>query len=157
MQTLSRIFHIREATLVKGKLLIIDEARPDGVRSITLESVEMSLLIKAERRQADLQVSAGHAGDKGLSAMSLADDQHRRAEDVGTRRSICVADDTRIRRRIRAVNLSLRRGSLDLFGHGPSALEVEAALSRCAVTFGLCLVLRVMMWGRRSCPRTSNN
>src|SRR6185436_541496 len=50
VQTLSRIFHIREATLVKGKVLIIDEARPDGVRSMTLESVEMSLLIKAERQ-----------------------------------------------------------------------------------------------------------
>src|ERR1041385_967433 len=41
VQTISRIFHIREATLVNGKLRIIDEARPDGERSITLESVEM--------------------------------------------------------------------------------------------------------------------
>ena len=34
MQTISRIFRIREATLVNGKLLIIDDARPDGTRSM---------------------------------------------------------------------------------------------------------------------------
>ena len=72
VQTISRIFRIREATLVNGKLLIIDDARPDGTRSMTLESVEASLVIRAERGQADLHVSAGHAGDKGLSTISLA-------------------------------------------------------------------------------------
>jgi len=71
VQTLSRIFRIREATLVNGKVLIIDEARQDGTRSMTLESVEASLVVRAERGQADLRVSAGHAGDKGLSSISL--------------------------------------------------------------------------------------
>ncbi len=72
VQTISRIFRIHEATLVNGKLIIIDDARPDGTRSITFESVEASLVIRAERGQADLHLSAGHAGDKGLSAISLA-------------------------------------------------------------------------------------
>lgn len=71
VQTLSRIFRIREATLVNGKVLIIDEARQDGTRSMTLESVEASLVVRAERGQADLRVSAGHVGDKGLSSISL--------------------------------------------------------------------------------------
>jgi len=72
VQSISRIFRIREATLVNGKLIIIDDARPDGTRSMTLESVEASLAIRAERGQADLHVSAGHAGGKGLSTISLA-------------------------------------------------------------------------------------
>ena len=71
VQTLSRIFRIREATLVNGKVLIIDDARQDGTRSMTLESMEASLVVRAERGQADLRVSAGHAGDKGLSSISL--------------------------------------------------------------------------------------
>jgi len=71
-QTISRIFRIREATLVNGKLIIIDDARPGGTRSMTLESVEAALVIRAERGQADLHVSAGHAGGKDLSAISLA-------------------------------------------------------------------------------------
>jgi uncharacterized protein involved in outer membrane biogenesis len=71
IQTISRIFRIREATLVNGKVLIIDDARPDGTRSLMFESVEASLVVRAERGQADLRVSAGHAGDKGLSSISL--------------------------------------------------------------------------------------
>jgi len=72
VQTISRIFRIHEATLVNGKLIIIDDARPDGTRSITFESVDASLVIRAERGQAEVHLSTGHAGDKGLSAISLA-------------------------------------------------------------------------------------
>ena len=71
IQAISRIFRIREATLVNGKVLIIDDARPDGTRSMAFESVEASLVVRAERGQADLRVTAGPAGDKGLSSMSL--------------------------------------------------------------------------------------
>ncbi len=72
VQSFSRIFRIREATLVNGKLIIIDDTGPDGTRSMTWESVQASLGIRVERGQADLHVSAGHAGDKGLSTISLA-------------------------------------------------------------------------------------
>jgi uncharacterized protein involved in outer membrane biogenesis len=71
VQTISRIFHIREATLVNGKVDIIDDVRPEGTRSMTFESVEASLVVRAERGEADLRVSAGHIGDKGRSSISL--------------------------------------------------------------------------------------
>ncbi|TKB57072.1 MAG: AsmA family protein [Nitrospira sp.] len=71
VQTISRIFQIREATLVNGKLDIIDDMRPEGTRSMTFESVEASLLVRAERGGADLRLSAGHTGEKGLSSISL--------------------------------------------------------------------------------------
>jgi hypothetical protein len=72
IQAISRIFRIREATLLNGKVRIIDDARPDGTRSITLESVEASLVVRAEKGQADVRVSAGHAGETGLSSISLS-------------------------------------------------------------------------------------
>jgi hypothetical protein len=72
IQTINRIFHIREATLVNGKLIIIDDAGPDGTRSMTFESVEASLVVKAEQGRAELRVSSGHAGDKGRSSIFLA-------------------------------------------------------------------------------------
>ena len=72
IQTISRIFHIREATLVNGTLLVIDDASLGGARSMTFESVEASLVVRAEQGQADVRVSAGHAGNKGLSPISLA-------------------------------------------------------------------------------------
>jgi len=71
VETVSRIFRIREAKLVNGTLRIIDDARPDGTRSMTFESMDASLLIRAERGQADLKISANQAGGKGLSMISL--------------------------------------------------------------------------------------
>jgi len=71
VQTISRIFQIREATLVNGKLDIIDDMRPEGARSMTFESVEASVLVRAEQGEADLRLSAGHTGEKGLSSISL--------------------------------------------------------------------------------------
>ena len=71
VQTISRIFHIREATLVNGKVAIIDDLRPEGTRSMTFESVDASLIVRAERGEADLRVSAGHTGDKGRSSIAL--------------------------------------------------------------------------------------
>src|ERR1043165_1007814 len=129
VQTLSRIFHIREATLVKGKLLIIDEARPDGVRSMTLESVELSLLIKAERQQADLQVSAGHAGDKGLSAMSLAG-----TISTAQRKTLALDDPSASQTTLQfdgaleAANLSLQEVA-DFFGPRPVPSQVQGAVN----------------------------
>jgi uncharacterized protein involved in outer membrane biogenesis len=116
VQTLSRMFHIREATLVNGKLHIVDETRPDGPRSMTLESVEMSLLIKAERGQADLQISAGHASDKGLSALSLAG-----TISVAQRQTLSIDDPTASQTMLQfdgvleAANLNLREVA-DVFG-----------------------------------------
>ncbi|THI82997.1 MAG: AsmA family protein [Nitrospira sp. CG24A] len=71
VQTISRIFQIREATLVNGKLAIIDDMRPEGTRLMSFESVEASLLVRPERGGADLRLSAGHTGEKGLSSISL--------------------------------------------------------------------------------------
>lgn len=79
MDMMARMFMIRQATLVNGTITIIDAARPDGVRSITLERVEVGLLIRADRGLAELHVSAAHPGEEGVSAVSL-DGVVRRAE-----------------------------------------------------------------------------
>jgi uncharacterized protein involved in outer membrane biogenesis len=129
VQTISRIFHIREATLVNGKLLIIDEARPDGARSMTLESVEMSLLIKAERGQAYLQISAGHAGDKGLSAISLAG-----TISAAQRKTLALDDPSASQTTLQfdgaleAANLNLREVA-DFFGPRPVPSQVQGAVN----------------------------
>jgi uncharacterized protein involved in outer membrane biogenesis len=49
LQMMSRVFRIREATLAGGTLLVVDEARPDGVRVLKLENVEAALKIHLER------------------------------------------------------------------------------------------------------------
>ncbi len=72
LQMMTRIFRIREATIVNGTVVIIDEARPDGPRTLKLQSVEGALEIYLERGQADLHVSAAHDSTQGHSALSLS-------------------------------------------------------------------------------------
>ena len=71
VQLLTRMFRIKEATLLNGTIIVVDEARPDGVRTVKLESVEAALVIHVERGQADVHLSANHRGDKGLASVSL--------------------------------------------------------------------------------------
>ena len=71
MDMMARMFMIRQATLVNGTIMVIDAARPDGVRSIRLERVEAGLLIRADRGLAELHLSAAHPGEQGMSAVSL--------------------------------------------------------------------------------------
>jgi hypothetical protein len=129
VQTISRIFRIREATLVNGKLVIIDDARPDGRRSIALESVEASLVIRAERGQADLHVSAGRAGDKGLSTISLAG-----TITTAQRQTLATDDSSALRVRLQfdgnfeAANLNMRDAA-DFFGPRPVPEQVQGVVN----------------------------
>ena len=129
VQSISRIFRIREATLVNGKLIIIDDARPDGTRSMTLDSVEASLAIRAERGQADLEVSAGHAGDKGLFTISLAGTisaaqrQTMAIDDSSASQATLQFDGT-----LEAANLNLREVA-DFFGPRPVPERLQGAVN----------------------------
>lgn len=129
MQTISRIFRIREATLVNGKLIIIDDARPDGTRSMTLESVEASLVIRAERGQAELHVSAGHAGGKGLSAISLAG-----TISAAQRQTLAIGESSASQSTLQfdgtfeAANLNLREVA-DFFGPRPVPEQLQGVVN----------------------------
>ncbi|MBI3806760.1 MAG: AsmA-like C-terminal domain-containing protein [Nitrospirae bacterium] len=129
VQTIGRIFRIREATLVNGKVLIIDNARQDGTRSMTFESVEASLVVRAERGQADLRVSAGRAGDMGSSAISLAgtiSTAQRQTLAIGDSASSPVTlqfDGT-----LEVANLNLREAA-DFFGPRPVSDRLQSAVN----------------------------
>ena len=129
IQTISRIFHIREATLVNGKLIIIDDAQPDGTRSMTIESVEASLVVRAARGQADLRVSAGHAGGKGLSTISLAGEI-----STAQRQTLAIDDSSgslvtlEFDGTLEAANLNLREAA-DFFGPRPVPVQLQGAIN----------------------------
>jgi len=129
VQTISRIFRIREATLVHGTLNIIDDARPDGTRSMRLDSVEMSLIIKAERGQADLNISATHAGEKGVSAISLGGTisaAHR--ETLATDNPTVSQVKLQFDGNFEAANLSLREVA-DFFGPRPVPEQLQGSIN----------------------------
>ncbi|MGH7182321.1 MAG: AsmA family protein, partial [Nitrospiraceae bacterium] len=129
VETISRIFRIREATLVNGKVTIIDDARPDRTRSMMLESVDASLLIRAERGQADLKISGGQAGDKGLSIISLAgtisavQQQILASDDSSASQTTLQFDGT-----LEAANLNLREVA-DFFGPSTIPAELQGAVN----------------------------
>ncbi|HEX6950515.1 MAG TPA: AsmA-like C-terminal region-containing protein, partial [Nitrospira sp.] len=119
LQMLTRIFRIREATLVNGTVIVIDEARPDGPRTLKLQSVEAALEIFLERGQADLHVSALHRGAQGMSAVSLSGtfrkaEQQTLTADESKRLSFPIQFDGLVE----TANLSLR-DMADFFGPRP--------------------------------------
>lgn len=129
VQTISRIFRIREASVVNGKLLVIDDARPDGTRSFALESVEAALVIRGEREQADVRISTGRADDKGLSTISLTGSisvaQRQRLEvDEASGLPVTLQFDGVFE----AANLNLREVA-DFFGPQPVPDQLQGAVN----------------------------
>jgi hypothetical protein len=128
VETISRIFHIREATLVNGKLIILDDARPDKTRSMTLESVDVSLLIRAERGQADLKISAGQMGDKGLSTISLAGTiTAAQRQTLASNDSSASETPLQFEGMLDAANLNLRELA-EFFGPHPTPQPLQGAV-----------------------------
>ena len=71
MALMARTFMVRQAKLVNGTITVTDAARPDGVRSITLEHVEFDITIRPEQGVADVHVAMSHQGTHGFSRVSL--------------------------------------------------------------------------------------
>lgn len=67
----SRLLQIREATLGKGHITVTDEARPDGVRTTQLETVEMALKVYPGKAEGDLHISAALPANGAPSSFSL--------------------------------------------------------------------------------------
>lgn len=127
LQLMSRMFRIREATLVNGTVTIIDEARPDGLRSMKLESVEATLKIWAERGQADLHVSAAHAGEMGVSAVSLAG-RIARADQPSLTANVASQLVLQFDGNMEAANLNLRDVA-DFFGPRPVPDQLKGTVN----------------------------
>ena len=71
MALMARTFMVRQAKLLNGTITVMDAARPDGIRSITLEHVECNLTIHPEQGVADVHVAMSHQGTHGVSRVSL--------------------------------------------------------------------------------------
>lgn len=129
VQMMTRIFRIREATVLNGTVTIVDDARPDGTRTMTLERVEAVLAIHAGKGRADLHLSAGHAGSQGLSALALAgaitsiERQTLASDDPTASRVVLQFEGT-----LDAANLSVRDAA-DFFGPRPVPEHVQGTVN----------------------------
>lgn len=71
MEMMSRVFLIKQATLVNGTVTIVDAARPGGVRTLKLEHVDAGVLIRPDHGVAEVRASAGYAGNDGAATISV--------------------------------------------------------------------------------------
>ena len=119
LQMMSRVFRIREATLAGGTLLVVDEARPDGVRVLKLDNVEAALKIHLERGEADMHFSAAHSSMHGPSAFSFSGTFKRAEQQIlsleGANRSTFPFQ---FDGQVEVANLGLRDAA-DFFGPRP--------------------------------------
>ena len=96
---------------------------------MTFESVETSLVIRAERGQADLRVSVGHAGDKGRSAISLAG-----TISTAQRQTLAIDDSSgsqvtlQFDGTLEAANLNLREAA-EFFGPRPVPEQLQGVVN----------------------------
>ncbi|SLM50060.1 conserved protein of unknown function [Nitrospira japonica] len=129
LQLMTRMFRIKEATVIDGTIIVIDEARPDGVRTVKLESVEAALVIHLERNQADVHISADHTHDQQRSSLSMAG-AIRRADQ----QTIEMSETTRppllfqFEGMVEAAGLSLRELA-DFFGPRPVPPNVQGMVT----------------------------
>lgn len=119
LQMLSRVFKIREATLINGTVVMIDEARPDGIRTLKLENVDAALKIQIERGEADVHFSAVHNRTDGQAAFSLSGvfkkgERKSLASDEPSKEAWPIQFDGQIE----AANMGLREAA-DFFGPRP--------------------------------------
>jgi AsmA-like C-terminal region/AsmA family len=130
METMAEMFMVRQATIVKGTITLIDASRPDGIRSIKLEQVEAGLLIRSERGTADLHVSAAQQGAEGYSAVSLNGTVRRADKPVSLagEGQVESAPAFQFDGQIDAVDLSVREVA-DFLGPRPISDHLQGALN----------------------------
>lgn len=63
---------VRETTLINGEVAIVDESRPDGVRSIRMSALDAAMSVRPDGNRADVRLSAAIPDGQGVSALSLA-------------------------------------------------------------------------------------
>ena len=63
---------VRETTLINGEVTIVDESRPDGVRSIRMRALDAVMAVRPDGNRADVRLSGAIPEDQGVSTLSLA-------------------------------------------------------------------------------------
>jgi len=119
-QMFSRLLQIREATIQNGHVTITDEARSDGVRTTTLESVEMALKVYPGKAEGDLHVSASLPPETTPSSFSLTGtiSLSESSSTLAAEEPYSVRPAFQFEGEIETVNLRLREAA-DFFGPRP--------------------------------------
>jgi len=125
-QMFSRLLQVREATIQHGHITITDEARPDGVRSTQLESVEMALKVYPSKAQGDLHISASLPAEAVPSSFSLTGtiSLSESSSSLSAEAPYSVHPVFQFDGEIETSNLRLREAA-DFFGPRPVPIQLQ--------------------------------
>lgn len=129
-QMFSRLLQIREATIQKGHITVTDEARPDGVRTTKLESVEMALKVYPGKAQGDLHISAALPTTGVPSSVSLTGtiSLSESSSSLAAEEPYSVHPAFQFEGEIDTNNLRLREAA-DFFGPRPVPQQLQGGAS----------------------------
>lgn len=125
-QMFSRLLQVREAAIHQGHITITDEARPDGVRSTRLESVEMALKVYPGKAQGDLHISASLPAEAAPSSFSLTGTigLSESSSSLAAEEPYSVRPAFQFDGEIETTNLRLREAA-DFFGPRPVPAQLQ--------------------------------
>ena len=123
------LMFVKETTIKQGTLRLIDEARPDGTRTVQLHDVNGSFMVRPGLQQADVAMTARLHNNPGLAALSLTGTVGQNSPSAGF-----GSDDPgragplyQFEGRMQANNLQVRQLA-DLLGPRPLPQELTGAL-----------------------------
>lgn len=123
------LMFVKETTVQHGTLRLIDDARPDGTRTMQLHDVNASFMVRPELQHADVSLTARLDNEPGSAAISLTGTVGQSSSSAGF-----GSDDQgrtgplyQFEGSMQASNLQVRRLA-DLLGPRPLPKELTGAL-----------------------------
>ncbi|MGE3152518.1 MAG: AsmA-like C-terminal domain-containing protein [Nitrospiraceae bacterium] len=77
------LMFVNETTVQQGTLRLIDEARPDGTRTMQLQDVTASFMVRPELQRAEVGLTARLQSDPGVASLSLTGTVGQTSPSVG--------------------------------------------------------------------------
>ena len=111
---LALLMIVKESTVTEGQVTIIDEMRPDGVRSLEIQHLEAKIAVPPKGKEADVQVSGTLGGAPVASTFSM---DGRIAEREPLPKT--TSDDNSAP--VPAITFEGRRGCVSIFGNSPTS------------------------------------
>ncbi|MBI4400137.1 MAG: AsmA-like C-terminal domain-containing protein [Nitrospirae bacterium] len=117
---LGLVLHIQETALTNGEITIIDEFRPDGVRSVRLGALDAVMATGTKGVLADLRLSATIPGTSGVSSLSLVGKvtQAESPVKIGLEDALGMVPALQFEGMVEALNVDIRQLA-DFFGPRP--------------------------------------
>ena len=123
-----RLLLVRESRVIGGSVTVIDEFRPDGVRTVQFRALNLTVVTSSKGLPIDLGVSATVAGAYGATAFSLVGriTESEAPATLGRSRPRALGAVLQFEGSTELVNVDIRQ-VMDFFGPRPVPVDVQGS------------------------------